>query len=322
MKRTIMLFVSAGLLAMVLSGHAYGQEDVSKFPNRPITYICPVPPGTGTDLSIRLIAKEAEKFLKQPIVVVNKPGGATTVGTAAVAFAKPDGYTIGHCGGAVLFLTPLLEKVPYDPIKDIRTIMTYGVFNFGVYVKADSPFKTFKDLIAFARENPKKVTFGTVGTNSLQHIMLEQVAKKENVQFIHIPFKGTSEGQVALLGGHITFGAGDFNASMVESKQIKLLLMLKDRTSSEYPGIPIISEMYNLPYPLYISIITQKNVPDPIVDKLEDAFHRAMKEPGFVKGMKELQLPVEYRTGREIDSYVVQMQAYFAKLLKEMGATK
>ena len=308
--------------AVALCAPAYGQEDVSKFPSKPITYIVPVTPGTGTDLSVRLVAKEAEKFLKQSIVVVNKPGGALTLGTAAIATAKPDGYTIGFSGGPPLFLTPLLEKVPYDPIKDIRSIMQYGGFNFGVYVKGDSPFKTFKDLIAFARQNPKKATYGTVGVNGMPNIMMEEVAKKEKVQFTHIPFKGTSEGQTALLGGHTVFGAGDFNASLVEAKEIRLVMMLKDEPSAEYPGVPTLKELYNLPYPMGITIITQKAVPDAIVKKLDDAFTKAMKEPGFISGMKELQLPVVYRSGKDLDAYVLESYNYFSKTLKEMGVIK
>ncbi|HME44054.1 MAG TPA: tripartite tricarboxylate transporter substrate binding protein [Syntrophorhabdales bacterium] len=322
MKPTITRLLVCLSTVVALCAPAYAQEDVSKFPSKPITYIVPVTPGTGTDLSVRLIAKEAEKFLKQPIVVVNKPGGALTLGTAAIATAKPDGYTIGFSGGPPLFLTPLLEKVPYDPIKDIRSIMQYGGFNFGVYVKGDSSFKTFKDLIAFARQNPKKATYGTVGVNGMPNIMMEEVAKKEKVQFNHIPFKGTSEGQTALLGGHTAFGAGDFNASLVEAKEIRLVMMLKDEPSAEYPGVPTIKELYNLPYPMGITIITQKAVPDAIVKKLDDAFMKAMKEPAFISGMKELQLPVIYRSGKDLDAYVLQSYNYFSRTLKEMGVIK
>ena len=106
-----------------MSGQGYGEEDVTKFPSKPIMFIMPVPPGGTIELGCRLITKEAEKSLKQPIVMVNKPGSALTVGTAALASAKPDGYTIGFSGGPPLFLAALLEKVPYDLIKDIRTII-------------------------------------------------------------------------------------------------------------------------------------------------------------------------------------------------------
>ncbi len=322
MKPSIIGLMAGLAIAVLLYAPSYAQEDVSKYPSKPITYIVPVTPGTGTDLSVRLIAKEAEKILKQSIAVINKPGGALTVGTAAIATAKPDGYTIGFSGGPPLFLTPLLEKVPYDPIKDIRSVMQYGGFNFGVYVKGDSPFKTFKDLIEYARQNPKKATYGTVGMNSMPNIMMEEVAKREKVQITHIPFKGTSEGQTALLGGHTIFGAGDFNASLVEAKEIKLLMMLKDEPSAEYPGVPTLKELYNLPYPMGITIITQKGVPDAIVNKLDDAFTKAMKEPAFISGMKELQLPVVYRSGKDLDAYVLQSYNYFSKTLKEMGVIK
>ena len=212
--------------------------------------------------------------------------------------------------------------MPYDPVKDIRTIIEIGGFNFGVYVKADSPFKTFKDLMAFARANPKKVTFGTTGVNSMGHIMMLQAAKQEGVQITHIPYRGTPEVQTALLGGHVFFGAGDFNSALVDAKQIRLVMMLKDEPSAEYPGVPTLKEMYNLPYPMYISVITQKAVPDPIEKKLEDAFAKAMKEPAYVKGMKELQLPVQYKSGKDLDPYVAQSYAYFARLFKEMGIIK
>jgi tripartite-type tricarboxylate transporter receptor subunit TctC len=307
------------VFVLLFSGMGYAQEDISKYPSKPITYVCPVPPGTGTDLSIRLIAKELEKVLGQPIVVVNKPGAALTIGTAFVAAAKPDGYTIGFSGGPPLFFTPLLEKVPYH-LNDLRMIAQYGGFNFGVIVKGDSPFKTFKDLIDYARQNPKKMTYGTTGTNSMGHITMERIAKLENVQITHIPFKGTPESQTALLGGHILAAAGDFGVSLVESGQTRVVMMLKEEKSAEYPHVPILKEMgYDLPYPMIIGVITARAVPDGIVAKLDDAFFRAMKEPAFVKGMKELHLPVMYRSGKELDAYVARNYEYYSKLFKEMG---
>jgi tripartite-type tricarboxylate transporter receptor subunit TctC len=322
MKMSVVVFVSALALSFLFCGPGYSQEDVAKYPSKPVTHIVPVPPGGPTDLAVRLICREAEKYLKQPIVIVNRPGGALAVGTAAIATAKPDGYTIGYSGGPPLFLTPLLEKVPYDPIKDIRSVIQYGGLNFGVYVKADSPFKSFKDLIAYARQNPKKATYGTVGVNSMGNLMMEQVAKREDVQITHIPFKGTPEVQTALLGGHVVFGAGDFNTSLVEAKEIRLVMMLKDQPALEYPGIPTIKELYDLPYPMYFTVITQKAVPDAIVNRLEDAFKQAMKEPAFIKGMKELNLPVAYRSGKEVDAVILHNYNYFSKLLKEMGVIK
>ena len=308
---------------LLFSGMGYSQEDISKYPSRPITYIVPISPGTGTDLSVRLMAKELEKYVGQTIVVVNKPGAALTIGTAAVASAKPDGYTIGFSGGPPLFFTPLLEKVPYHPLKDLRMVTQFGGFNFGVIVKGDSPFKSFKDLVDYARQNPKKLTYGTTGTNSMPHITMERIAKQENVQITHIPFKGTPESQTALLGGHILAAAGDFGSSLVESGETRVVLLLKEEKSAEYPQIPIMKDLgYDLPYPMFIGVITAKAVPDAIVAKLDDAFSKAMKEPGFIKGMKELRLPVMYRSGKELDAYVARNYDYYSKLFKELGLIK
>jgi tripartite-type tricarboxylate transporter receptor subunit TctC len=323
MKSKISFFFCM-VFILLLTEMGYPQEsEIAKFPNRSITYVVPVPPGTGTDLSVRLIAKEAEKFLGQPVVVVNKPGAALTIGTAAVATAKPDGYMIGFSGGPPLFFTPLLEKVPYHPINDLRMVMQYGGFNFGVIVKGDSPFKNFKDLIDYARQNPKKLTYGTTGTNSMPHITMERIAKQENVQMTHIPFKGTPESQTALLGGHILAAAGDFGTSLVDSGETRVVMLLKEEKSAEYPQVPILKDLgYNLPYPMIISIITAKAVPDGIVKKLDEAFSKAMKEPAFINGMKELRLPVMYRGGKELDAYVAQNFEYYSRLFKELGLIK
>jgi tripartite-type tricarboxylate transporter receptor subunit TctC len=318
----LVFFAVAFVLLFAQTGVA--QEDVSKYPSKPITFICPVPPGQGTDLSIRLLAKELEKILGQPVVVVNKPGAALVIGTAAVAIAKPDGYTIGFTGGPPLYFTPLLEKVPYDPIKDLRMVAQYGAMNVAVAVKKDSPFKTFKELIEFARQNPKKFTYGTTGTNSITNITMERVAKQENVQFTHIPFKGTPETQTALLGGHIMAACGDFGgSSLVDSGDVRFLMLLKDEKSAEYPNVPILKDLgYNIPYTMITSVITAKAVPDAIVKKLDDSIVKAMKEPTFLKGMKELNLPVVYRSGKEMDVMVAKNYEYYEKVFKEMGLIK
>jgi tripartite-type tricarboxylate transporter receptor subunit TctC len=319
------LMVSAIAFALLFSQTAaVAQEDVSKYPSRPITYVCPSAPGLATDTSVRLLAKELEKILGQPVVVVNKPGAALTIGTAAVATAKPDGYTIGFTGGPPLYFTPLLENVPYDPLKDLRMVAQYSGCTLGaVFVKGDSPFKTFKDMIDYARKNPKKVTFGTNGANSISHITVEAIAKQENVQMIHIPFKGTPEAQAAVLGGHVTASIGDFVVDMVATGQIKLLMMLREDKSEFYPDVPILKDLgYSIPYAVLGVLMTQKAVPDPIVKKLEDAVVKAMKEPAFVKGMRDLRLTPTFRSGKEMDAYVANNYEYYKKTFKDMGLTK
>ncbi len=300
------------------------EEEVAKYPSRPVTYIQPFTAGVPADLAIRLISKEAEKFLGQPITVVNKPGAVGTVGVAAIASARPDGYTIGNTPHSPMFVVPHLEKLPYHPVKDFKMIMQFGGFNMGVIVKADSPFKSFKDLINYARQHPKKLTYGTAGMNSMQFIIMEHIAKIEKVHITHIPFKSTGEAQTALLGGHILFAAGDFNYSLLESGDIRLLLLFREERADEYPKTPILKDIgYDFPVPTFICAAGPKGTPDGIVKKLESAFSKAIKEPAFIKGMKEnLRLPVVYRNSKDLNEYVAYNYEAYGKTLKELGLIK
>jgi tripartite-type tricarboxylate transporter receptor subunit TctC len=318
-------FFSCFFLFSLFAASGYPlDEEIARYPSKPITFITPLPPGGPTDLAIRLLSKEAEKHIGQPIVISNKPGGTLTIGIAAIAAAKPDGYTIGYCGHSGMFVVPLLEKLPYHPIKNLEPIIQVGGYNFGVIVKADSPYKDFRDLIAYARQNPKKLTYGTSGANSMQNIIMEQIARKEKVQITHIPFKGTPEVQTALLGEHILFGAGDFNASLLEAGQIKLLLLLRDENSAEYPKTPILKDLgYDIPSPMTINVFGPKGLPEGIIKKIEDAYTKAMKEPAFIKGMKEdLLLPIVYRNRKQIADYTNYNYDVYMKFLKDMGLTK
>jgi tripartite-type tricarboxylate transporter receptor subunit TctC len=311
---TLMLLL---LFAFVNSGHS--QEDVSKFPSRPITFINPTAAGNPTSMAIRLLGHEAEKFLGQPVVEMNKPGGGLSIGLGALASAKPDGYTVGYAGHTGMYVTPLIEKVSYHPIRDFTPLLQWGEFNFAIGVRGDSPFKTFQDVITYARQNPKKGTYGTNGATSMQAIIVEQIAVKEKVDFTLIPFQGTSEFQTAILGGHIVFAAGDFNASLIESGQIRLLLLLKEKRSTEYPNVPILKDLgYDIPCPMTLNTFAPKNLPAAIAKKLEDAFARAVKEPAFIDGMKKLHIPIVYRSSKEVAESVARTVDVYSKFIKEM----
>ena len=321
---TIVFFLSlVAIVCFPILGYPQ-EEDIAKYPSRPISYIQPFTAGVPADLAIRLISREAEKILGQPIVVVNKPGAAGSIGVAAIAASKPDGYTIGNTPHSPMIVLPHLEKVPYHPATDFKMIMQFAAFNMGVIVKSDSPFKGFKDLINFARQNPKKLTYGTAGANSMQNIIMEQIAKKENVQITHIPFKATGEAQTALLGGHILFAAGDFNYSLIESGQARVLFLFREERAAEYPDAPILKDFnYEFPFPTFICAAGPKGIPDGIVRKLDDAFAKAMKQPSFIKGMKEdLRLPILYRGSKELNDYVAYSYESYGKMLKEMGLMK
>ncbi len=308
------------ILILLFAGSAYPQ---ASYPSRPITYIIPSSPGSVTDIISRVICAEAQKRLGQPIVPVNKAGGSTTVGIAAIAASKPDGYTIGPLAHPGIFFAPLMEKVPYHPVKDLTHIMQYGVIFVIVIVNSDSPFKTPQDMIAYARQNPNKLTYATTG-GSMGQLAMESIAKKEGVQFTMIPFKGTPEMETAVLGGHVHVATpGGLNIALLEAGKIRPLFMISEARLKQLPKVPILKDLgYDIPAPLLLSIAGPKGLPENIVKKLEDAFTQAMKEEAFTKAMNDLYLIPYYRNNKDVTAYIAKNYELFGKLLKEAQLIK
>ncbi len=319
----VIVFALAALLFGTWTGPAQsGEVGGARYPARPVTVIVPMSSGTSADLSIRLLGKHTEKYLGQPIVVVNKAGGGGTIGFSAVATAKPDGYTIGlYTSGTAAFIMPFLDKLPYDTVKDFKFIMQYLTINFGVVVKGDSPFKSFNELIAYARQNPKKLTYATNAPHSMANLIIEQIARQEAVVMTHIPFKSSTESQAALLGDHVQFVGGDFNFPQVEAGQTRLLLSFVEKRSDDFPQVPILKDLgYDVPCPVVIGLFAPKDIPNDAAKTLEEAFSKGMREPAFVKGVRDLRLSVFYRSSQELEDYTVRTYEKFGKMLKEMGS--
>ena len=309
----------------VFSALVYAQEDVSKFPSRPITFVIANPPGSGTDLMFRIWCKEAEKYLGQPIVPVNKPGGAAVIGTEAINSAKPDGYTVGHFGAASAIIVPLLEKTPYDPIKDLAPIAGMVQLNtLAIANSGSSRFTSWKDLIDYAKQNPKKVTYATTGVNSMSQLVVEKMARVENVQLTHIPFKGMPEMEVALLGGHVDMGVGVFTTSLIEAKKLRPLVMLTDtRNVADFRQFPTVTQLYpGIPPIGNTGIAGPKGIPAGIFKKLEDAFGKALKQPSVIKEMEKINMSIIPLDAKGYAEYINTSYELYKQWIKEMGSVK
>jgi tripartite-type tricarboxylate transporter receptor subunit TctC len=219
-----------------------------------------------------------------------------------------------------MLIAPHVMKVSYNPLKDFRQIIQFGNLNVAVTVKGDSPFRDLKDLIAYARQNPGKLTFGSPGVTSLGHMVMQQISKKENLSVSLVPFRGGPEVQTALLGGEIQVGTGDFNYSLIESGQLRVLFMIGEERSAQYPNIPSTKELgYDFLVPTYLSVAAPAETPDDVAQKLERAFEQAMKDPDFIKGMNDLRITIYHRSGKELTAYMENAYEVYGKLLTEMG---
>src|SRR5688572_19038434 len=298
MKRISSL--AAGLL-LALAAHA------QQFPSRPVTLIVPWPAGGSTDIYFRKLGEVTQRHLGQNLVIENRPGGSGMNGPATMAkTAKPDGYTISQLAISA-FLMPHMQKVDWDPINDFTYIIGLAGYTFGVVVKADSPFKTFQDLIAYARANPGKLSYATPGTGTSLHLAMEEIAAKANVQFLHVPFKGYGGGAIALLGGHVMVQVDSTGwARQVDQGAQRLLATLGDKRTRW--GAPTVKELgvdtvSNSPF----GLVGPKGMSKDVVRVLHDAFKKSLDEPDYQKTLELLDQPAWYMSSEDYARWAAGM---------------
>jgi tripartite-type tricarboxylate transporter receptor subunit TctC len=269
------------------------------FPAKPVTLICPWPAGGGTDIHLRKIAELAAKRLGQAVVVENRPGGSGMNGPATMAkTARPDGYTISQLA-ITAFRVPHMQKVDWDPINDFSYIVGLAGYTFGIVVKADSPFKSFEDLIAYAKENPGKLSYATPGTGTSLHLAMEEIGVKAGVKFLHIPFKGYADGATALLGGHVMIQVDSTGwARQVDAGLMRLLATLGDRRTRW--NAPTVKELgidtvSNSPY----GLVGPKGMSPQVVKVLHDAFKAASDDPENMKTLQQLDQAHWYKSSED-----------------------
>jgi tripartite-type tricarboxylate transporter receptor subunit TctC len=191
------------LLLLACSSRAVTAQGATDFPSKPITIVIPTAASVSGDLLMRAYGEAVSKHLGQPIIVENKPGGSGALAAAYVATSvKPDGYTLLNIT-IPIYRVPYIQKTPYDPVKDFTPIILLGGYTLGGVVKADSPFKEWKDVIEFSKANPGRFTYTTVGPQTTNAIAMETMARHSGVQFTHVPGKGGGDGLSAVLGGHV-----------------------------------------------------------------------------------------------------------------------
>jgi tripartite-type tricarboxylate transporter receptor subunit TctC len=297
MKRIMGL--AAGLLLAVAA-------QAQQFPARPVTLIVPWPAGGSTDIYFRKLGEVTQRHLGQNLVIENRPGGSGMNGPATMAkTAKPDGYTISQLAISA-FRVPHMQKVDWDPINDFTYIIGLAGYTFGIVVRTDSPFKTFNDLIAYARANPGKLSYATPGTGTSLHLAMEEIAAKANVQFLHVPFKGYADGATALLGGHVMVQVDSTGwARQVDQGAQRLLATLGDKRTRW--GAPTVKEMgvdtvSNSPF----GLVGPKGMSRETVRVLHDAFRKSLDDPEYLKVLAQLDQPPWYMSGEDYQRWAVQ----------------
>lgn len=286
------------ILIFGLASGAFSQS----FPTKPIRYIVPFAAGGNTDIMARLIAKPLEKELGTKIFVENIPGGSTKVGTVECQKAKPDGYTIMQVTEMTWLGVYASKSVDYKFWEKLTPLGNEATESYGFYeVRAESPFKTWADLVKYAKENPGKLTVA-ISSRGVYDLMLDDVARSFGIDFKHIPFTGGGPGGVAMLGGHVDwrFCVPSEAITMISAGKTRGLAVQTEKRLPLFPNVPTFKEMGHdvMTVTATRSIWGPPNMPKNITDIYSRAIEKATRDPEFVKTVEEtLGSKVEFRPG-------------------------
>lgn len=310
------------LLLGVLSGMAQAQE---AYPNRPITIVVAFPPGGLADNTARPVAAALERILKQPVVVSNKPGAAGAVGNQSVATSKPDGYTLLMALVSVSVL-PEVDKLFGRPATYTRDQLT-GIARINadpsmLVVRADSPWKTLKDLVDDARKRPGEIIFTSSGLYGTAHVPMEMFMQAAGIRMRHLPTTGGGPMMNAMLGGHAqaVMTPVSLAAAHVKAGTLRLLAHTGAGPVPAYPNVPSFKSLgYDIEYAAWAGLVAPRNTPPHVIKILRDAVRQAVKEPEVVNSHAKLDTPIAYQDADEFNAWWEKDAAKLAAVVQKIG---
>ncbi len=315
MNRIILKMTLLAVCAVPLLAQA------EEYPSHPITLIVPWNAGGSTDVIMRTVADVASKKLGQPIVIDNKPGVTGTLGPGAMALsAKPDGYTIAQVS-VPLVRQPMLAKTKWDPMKDFTYISNLMGYTMGVVAGTQTPFKSWNDLVTYAKAHPNEVSYASSGLYGTPHLAMEQVSALAKIQLNHVPFKGGPEANTAVAGGHTQLQANSASwKPLLDGGKARLLVVFSEHRSKTWPDVPTLKE---LGYPVVVDsplgIAGPKGMDPKIVAKLDAAVRAALDAPEVQKVMDDFAMFPSYKGPEEYSKFMAEQQKLEKVLLEKMG---
>jgi tripartite-type tricarboxylate transporter receptor subunit TctC len=324
MKRSILI---VGLLVTVYALSVGASPSLAQpYPNRTLQMIIPNVAGSIMDITGRLLADELGKILGTQIIVMNKPGAATTLGTETLARSKKDGYIIGTTSNASMVYTRILnpETIHFDPDKDIEPLGLHLLVPLAVAVQASAPWKTFNELLDYAKKNPGKVRLNSIGIGSTAHFNLEIIHSLTGAQFTHIPYKGGESVITAVLGGHVegTFDAINKIVPHMESGKMRSLLLTSKMP--EFPNIPTFAELGHKQElsSTWFAVYAPSGLPEEVKKVLVPAVEKAIKNPELKAKIEKMQFVVEYKPPSEMKKMAAEEYERSLAVAKKAGLSK
>ncbi len=291
------------------------------YPERPVRIVVPFPPGGGNDIIVRAMTEDMSKTLGQQVLVDNKPGAGTVIGTDAVAKAPADGYTLLIASFAFAVNPSMLPKLPYDHPKAFTPITLIGRSPNIVIVPPDRPFKTMTELTAYAKANPGKLNYGSFGNGTSGHLAPELYKIMAKVDILHVPYKGTGQAITDLLGGRLDmmFATVSGGAAQVRSGKLRALAVTSAQRSPAYPDVPTIAESGVAGYAAetWYGILGPAGLSPAIVAKVHGAIKAAVETEAFQKKAEADGLIVRVGDGAVLAKLVDEEEKRWRPVVKE-----
>ena len=314
----------AGAVLMVAIAVGWASAN-DPYPTRPVSMVVAFPPGGVADNTARPVAAVLERILKQPVVVVNKAGAAGAVGYQTAASSKPDGYTLLMALVSVSVL-PEVDKLFGRPPNYTRDQFT-GIARINadpsmLVVRADTPWKTLKELVDDAKKRPGEIVFTSSGLYGAAHIPMEMFMLASGIKMRHLPTTGGGPMMNAMLGGHAQAVMTPVSLAAAQVKAGKLRLLAHTGTApvAAYPEVPSFKSLgYDVEYTAWAGLVAPKNTPPHVIKILRDATRQAVKEPEVVGSHAKLETPIAYMDADEFNAWWAQDAARLAEVVKKIG---
>ena len=316
MKR---ILVAAAALSAALTASA------QPYPNRPVKIIVPFGPGGFTDVAARILQKELAPVLGQAVIIENRPGAGSTIGTDAVAKAAPDGYTLAMVSTAHVISPHVYKQIPYDAIKDFTPVMRLAEGPYVLAVHPSLPVKSVAELIALAKAKPGVIDYASSGNGSSQHLVGALFCSMAGVNLNHVPYKGSNQAMNDVLGGQVkvTFAGVPNVLPNVANGKLRALAVTTATRYAEMPDVPTIAESGVPGYDatIWLGLIAPAGTPHEIVQKLNADITRVLSTPDAKKLMASAGVDVAPSTPEQFGQLMQAELDRWGKVVRETGAT-
>jgi tripartite-type tricarboxylate transporter receptor subunit TctC len=307
----------AGLLAL-----ASTVASAQNWPTKPVHFIVPFPPGGSVDPLARLLGAKLTESLKQQFIVENKPGASGSIGAAQVAKSAPDGYTFLFVFDTHAVNPSLIPKLPFDTAKDLAPVMLVGTAPMAIAAHPSKPYKNFADVVAAAKKNPDKISFGSIGNGSLGHLTMILVQQAAGIKLVHVPYKGGGPMTTDAIGGQIDLAIGSVAviSPHVKAGRLRAVAVTGDKRSHALPDVPALAEQGFKGFSAlaWWGIFAPAATPKPIIEKFHGELKKALAQADVKKTLTDtLGMDIVGSTPEEEQKFLLGEMARWGKVVKD-----